>query len=89
MFSTTTIASSTTKEIANTIANSVSKLMLKPMLNMKNIDPISDRGIVTSGINIARIEPKNAKITITTIRAAYITVFATSSIDVSMNLVES
>ena len=57
-------------------------LILKPIASMKNIEPIRDSGMVTSGIIIARIEPKKAKITITTISAASISVLATSSIEV-------
>ena len=81
MFSTTTMASSTTSPIASTIASSVSRLKLKPIASIMLQTPISDSGIVTTGIMTERNEARNRKITTTTIRTASPSVFSTSSID--------
>ena len=61
MFSSTTIASSTTSPIASTMPSSVSTLMVKPMIQMKKNAPISDTGMVTNGISVARNERRNKK----------------------------
>ena len=89
MFSTTTMASSTTRPIASTIASSVSRLKLKPAASIRMQTPISDSGMVTTGMITDRSEARNRKITTTTIRTASVSVFSTSSIDDWMNLVES
>ena len=89
MFSTTTIASSTTRPIASTIASSVSRLKLKPAASIRMQTPISDSGMVTTGMITDRNEARNRKITTTTISTASPSVFWTSSIDDWMNLVES
>ena len=81
MFSTTTMASSTTSPIASTIASSVSRLKLKPNASIRLQTPISDSGIVTTGMMTERNEARNRKITTTTISTASISVFFTSSID--------
>ena len=47
MFSSTTMASSTTRPMASTIASSVSVLMVKPNAYISANAPISDTGIVT------------------------------------------
>ena len=65
-FSTTTMASSTTRPMASTMASSVSRLRLKPAAYIKVPAPISDSGMVTIGISTVRIEPRNRKITTTT-----------------------
>ncbi len=65
-FSTTTIASSTTKPTDNTIASTVSKLSEKPMLNMAAIAPSSETGIVTNGTSAVRAEPIKANTTMPT-----------------------
>ncbi len=59
MFSSTMIASSTTMPIASTIASKVSRLMVKPISNIRNNAPTSDNGMVTAGISTLRSEPRN------------------------------
>ena len=54
MFSSMTIASSTTSPMASTIASRVSVLTVKPKAYISAKAPISDTGIVTIGINVAR-----------------------------------
>ena len=54
MFSSITIASSTTRPIASTIASSVSVLIVKPNKYMSPNAPTSDTGIVTIGMIVAR-----------------------------------
>ena len=63
MFSSTTMASSTTSPIASTSASSVSVLIEKPAKYISVNEPIRHTGIVTSGITLARIECRNTKIT--------------------------
>ena len=81
MFSTTTIASSTTSPIASTIASSVNRLKLKPAISIKLQTPISESGMVTTGISTERNEARKRKITTTTIMTASASVFSTSSIE--------
>ena len=54
MFSTTTMASSTTMPMARTSPNSVSVLMENPNALMTAKVPTSDTGIVSVGISVAR-----------------------------------
>ena len=89
MFSTTTIASSTTSPIASTIASSVSRFTEKPIHSISESTPISDRGIVTTGTITERSEPRNRKMIRITIRLASTSVLTTSSIDSRMVLVPS
>ena len=56
-FSTTTMASSTTRPTASTIASKVSRLMLKPKASISAAAPSIDKGIVTTGISTERKEP--------------------------------
>ena len=70
MFSSTTMASSTTKPIANTKANIVSVFTVKPNMAIKAKVPIKHTGIVTSGMIDARKVRKNKKITKATKMAA-------------------
>ena len=58
-FSTTTIASSTTRPTDSTIARMVSRFKLKPSANMTIAAPMSETGIATSGTSAVRIEPMN------------------------------
>ena len=51
--------------------------------------PISDKGIVTTGISTARKLPRNRKITTTTMTTAWASENLTSSIEAWMNRVES
>ena len=89
MFSTTTMASSTTRPIASTIASSVRRLKLNPSISIRVQTPIIDSGIVTTGMITERNEARNRKITTITMITASPSVFSTSSIDDWMNLVES
>ena len=54
IFSSMTIASSTTSPIASTIASNVSVLTVKPNTYISEKAPISDTGIVTIGMSVAR-----------------------------------
>ena len=81
MFSTTTMASSTTRPIASTIASSVNRLKLNPATSIRLQTPISDSGMVTTGMTTERNEARNRKITTTTMRTAWPRVFSTSSIE--------
>ena len=81
MFSTTTMASSTTSPIASTIASSVSRLMLNPITSIRLQTPTSDSGMVTTGMITERNDARNRKITTTTMMTASPRVFSTSSID--------
>ena len=60
-FSMTTIASSTTSPVARVIPNSVSELMEKPKIFMKAKVPISETGIVTAGMMVARQSSRKRK----------------------------
>ena len=77
-FSRTTIASSTTRPMASTIARSVIKFHEKPIACITIATPINESGIVTIGIITARNEPRNKVITTSTITAASRMVFTTS-----------
>ena len=66
MFSSTTMASSTTRPMASTMASSVSVLMLKPSANISVKVAISEIGMVTIGMIEARSERRKKKITSTT-----------------------
>ncbi len=89
MFSSMTIASSTTSPIASTSARSVSVLTLKPKRYITPNAPTSDTGMVTSGISDARTERRNTKITSATSAIASPMVRSTALIDRSMNTDES
>ena len=66
MFSSTTMASSTTRPMASTMASRVRVLMEKPISAIRAKAPISDTGMVTSGISVARRERRNRKMISTT-----------------------
>ncbi|EXI67124.1 MAG: hypothetical protein AW08_02226 [Candidatus Accumulibacter adjunctus] len=89
MFSRTTIASSTTSPIASTSASRVSVLMLKPSTSISAKAPISDTGIVTSGISVARRLRRKKKMISRTSSIASPMVLKTASIERSMNTDES
>ena len=74
MFSSITIASSTTSPIASTIASSVSVLMVKPKAYISANAPTSDNGMVASGTSVARQLRRNRKITTITSTTASATV---------------
>ncbi len=65
-FSSTTIASSTTRPTASTTPSSVSTLIEKPRTYRKKNAPTSDTGMVTNGISVERTERRKRKITSTT-----------------------
>src|SRR5665213_507637 len=77
-FSMTTIASSTTNPVASVMPNSVSELIEKPNILMNANVPISDTGIVTAGMIVARQSCRNRKMTTMTIRIASPIVRSTS-----------
>ena len=72
-FSTTTMASSTTRPMASTMASSVSRFTLKPNSAMMAAPPSMDSGIVTTGIS-TRAASRHRKITATTMMMASISV---------------
>src|SRR5450755_2516645 len=74
----TTIASSTTSPVASVMPNSVSELIEKSKILMKAKVPISETGIVTAGMMVARQSSKKRKITTMTIRMASSSVVTTS-----------
>ena len=81
MFSTTTIASSTTSPVASTIPNSVRVLIENPNALMKTKVPIRDTGMVTAGMTVARQSWRKRKMTRMTSTIASNSVFTTSRID--------
>ena len=85
MFSSMTMASSTTRPIASTIASSVSVLIVKPNTYISANAPTSDTGIVTIGMIVARRLRRKKKITSTTSRIASPMVVNTDLIERSMN----
>ncbi len=62
------------------MASSVSRLIVKPAASIRNTAPTSEIGIATTGISTARNDPRNRKITTTTISSVSLSVFSTSSI---------
>ena len=66
MFSNTTIASSTTRPMASTMANKVRVLTENPNKYIMPNAPMSETGIVTIGIRLARTLRRKKKITSTT-----------------------
>ena len=85
MFSSTTIASSTTRPIASTIASSVSVLMLKLNTYISAKAPINDTGMVIRGMMVARKLRRNRKMTSATSRMASQMVPNTALIACSIN----
>ena len=62
-FSTTTMASSTTRPTESTIASRVSRLIVKPKTCMRKTAPMSEIGIATIGMMTERHEPRKRKMT--------------------------
>ena len=62
-FSMTTMASSTTRPVASVMPKSVSELMEKPKSLMKAKVPISETGMVTAGMMVARQSSRKRKMT--------------------------
>ena len=77
-FSMTTMASSTTSPVASVMPNSVSELMEKPKILMKAKVPISETGMVTAGMMVARQSSRKRKITMMTMITASSSVVTTS-----------
>ena len=88
-FSTTMMASSTTRPMASTSASRVSRLIEKPSASITAKVPISDSGMVITGISTERGEPRNAKTTSVTISSASTSVRSTSWIELFTKSVES
>ena len=65
-FSTMTMASSTTSPTESTMASRVSRLMVKPATSIRKTAPISEIGMATTGISTERNDPRNRKMTTTT-----------------------
>ncbi|MNM68099.1 hypothetical protein D3C81_796490 [compost metagenome] len=65
-FSTTTMASSTTRPIHSTSASRVNRLIEKPNANSAMNAATRHTGTVTAGINAARRLPRNSQITTST-----------------------
>ena len=84
IFSTTTIASSTTIPIASTMPNSERLLRLKPKPASTARLPISDTGIAMIGINAARQLCRNSSTTKATRISASTSVCSTASIEAEM-----
>ena len=83
-FSTTTMASSTTKPTDSTIANNVRRFTLKPNICIRKTAPINEIGIAMMGTMTDRREPRNRKITNMTISNVSISVVMTSRIELSI-----
>ncbi|MNR65472.1 hypothetical protein D3C85_1885200 [compost metagenome] len=58
-FSTTTIASSTTRPMARTRASNVSRFRLKPNICINIAAPSIDSGMVTTGMSTVRKVPRH------------------------------
>ncbi|MNN31850.1 hypothetical protein D3C81_1455520 [compost metagenome] len=80
-FSTTTMASSTSRPMASTMANMVRVLMLKPNAASTPKVPSSTTGTARVGISVARKFCRNRYITRNTSRIASPRVFTTSWIE--------
>ena len=89
MFSTITIASSTTRPTESTIASSVSRLTVKPATSIRKTAPTSEIGMATTGMISARTEPRKKKMTTMTIRSVSVSVESTSLMASWMYSVES
>jgi hypothetical protein len=89
MFSTTTIASSTTSPTESTIARIVSRLRLKPNASITIAAPTRDTGIATSGTSAVRIDPRNRNTTTATMSTVSASVFEISLSASRMNIVPS
>ena len=85
MFSSITMASSTTKPMARTSASNVSVLMVKPAKAMMANVPTKLTGMVMMGIMEARTVRRKTKITSATKTTASIMVLKTLLMDLSMN----
>jgi hypothetical protein len=82
-FSTTTMASSTSRPIASTIANMVSVLIEKPKAASTPKVPSSTTGTAMVGISVARKFCRNSTSPGTPAPMASISVFTTSSMEIA------
>ncbi|MCY1346343.1 hypothetical protein D9M69_324260 [compost metagenome] len=89
MFSTMTMASSTTKPVAMVSAISVRLLIEKPDRYITPKVPISDSGTAKLGISVAEMLRRNRKVTITTRATASISSNCTSFTEARMVVVRS
>ncbi len=89
MFSTTTIASSTTMPVASTRPNSVNELIEKPNSSNTASVPMIATGTATSGTTLARHVCRNTTTTRTTSATASNNVSTTASIELRTNTVGS
>ncbi len=89
MFSTTTMASSTTSPMHSTSASRVSRLIEKPNAYSAMNEAITHTGTVTAGIIAARVLPRNSQITISTSTTASTSVSYTRSTAAEMKVVLS
>ncbi len=85
IFSSTTMASSTTSPMASTSASSVSVLIVNPAMAIRAKAPIKATGMVTSGMMEARRVRRKTKITKATNTTDSRMVINTLCIDFSMN----
>ena len=81
MFSSITMASSTTNPTDSVSASSVMLLIEKPSAYIAAAVPISDTGTASVGMSVAENERRNRKITSTTSATAIPSVICTSSTD--------
>ena len=89
MFSTTTMASSTTRPVATTSASSVMTLIEKPTAQMAASVPISDTGMEIAGAMVARNERRKARMMRMTMTFASKRLMITSRTDSRMNTASS
>ena len=89
MFSSTTMASSTTSPMASTSASSVSTLIEKPASAITPNAPTSETGITSTGMTVVRQSRRKPKMTSTTSASAMKTVLRTSSMEARMGSVLS
>jgi len=88
-FSTTTIASSTTRPTERTMASRVRRFRVNPNTCIRNTAPMSETGIATTGTSTDRKEPRKRKMTMTTMSSVSRKVRITSSIALWMYSVAS
>jgi len=88
-FSMTTMASSTTSPVASVMPKRVSELMEKPKTLMKAKVPISETGMVTAGMMVARQSSRKRKMTTMTMVMASARVTRTSRMESPTTVVES
>ena len=83
-FSTTTMASSTTRPTESTMASRVSRFTVKPKTCMRKTAPMSETGMATTGTSTERSEPRKRKMTTTTMSSVSARVRSTSPMALRM-----